>query len=109
MAKKEASLAPEFFLHHAFLDKIWADYQKQSPRHKWTYFKDANHTIYDTAIEVRMMVDSNDLLGTKVCYKDPFESYHDVHERLKNYTVKMIQSFMNDDAFEYPFQHYYEF
>lgn len=38
MCTKHAASAPEFFLHHGFIDKIWSDWQKQSPAHKFQKF-----------------------------------------------------------------------
>lgn len=38
MEEKESSAAPEFWLHHAFLDKIWSDWQDRGPEYKFAYF-----------------------------------------------------------------------
>ena len=103
MGDKYASRAPEFILHHTFLDKIWSDYQKQSPEHKWVYFKDTNHNIYNTNILAKDMVDNDNLLGTKVCYKDPFESYSDIHKTLKQLDLDTIRSLMTKEAYASPF------
>jgi len=37
MCTAAASNAPEFFLHHTFMDKIWANWQAQSPAHVTAY------------------------------------------------------------------------
>jgi tyrosinase len=37
MCSGDAALAPEFFLHHANIDKIWADWQKADPTHVLAY------------------------------------------------------------------------
>ncbi|XP_028405797.1 uncharacterized protein LOC114528378 [Dendronephthya gigantea] len=38
MCTKHGASAPEFFPHHGFIDKIWSDWQKQSPAHKFHKF-----------------------------------------------------------------------
>ena len=38
MCAHNSANAPEFFLHHAFIDKIWADWQEKSTSHMFAYF-----------------------------------------------------------------------
>ena len=38
MNSKNAATAPEFFLHHAFIDKIWSDWQEKGKKHKFNIF-----------------------------------------------------------------------
>ncbi|KAJ7370850.1 hypothetical protein OS493_029394 [Desmophyllum pertusum] len=38
MCDHNSANAPEFFLHHAFIDKIWADWQEKSSAHRNAYF-----------------------------------------------------------------------
>lgn len=38
MNSKNAAAAPEFFLHHAFIDKIWSDWQEKGKKHKFNIF-----------------------------------------------------------------------
>ena len=33
MCTDDSASAPEFFLHHAFVDKLWSDWQRQSTEH----------------------------------------------------------------------------
>ncbi|XP_031563083.1 uncharacterized protein LOC116298694 [Actinia tenebrosa] len=42
MCSFDSSGAPEFFFHHAMVDKIWTDWQKKSNAHKEAYFKQLN-------------------------------------------------------------------
>ena len=39
MCSRAAANAPEFFLHHGFTDKIWADWQKTGPEYRDAYLK----------------------------------------------------------------------
>ena len=38
MCTTDSASAPEFFLHHGFVDKIWADWQKRGTSFKNAYF-----------------------------------------------------------------------
>ena len=38
MCSLDSAAAPEFFLHHGFVDKIWSDWQKKSESHKNVFF-----------------------------------------------------------------------
>lgn len=38
MASGDSASAPEFFLHHGFIDKIWDDWQKKNFDHKDAFF-----------------------------------------------------------------------
>lgn len=42
MSEDESASAPEFWSHHAFLDKIWSDWQDQGPKYKFAYYKSIN-------------------------------------------------------------------
>lgn len=44
MCTHYAGDTPEFFLHHAFLDKIWYMWQAKSPSHKFVHFLQRNTT-----------------------------------------------------------------
>ncbi|CAB4004609.1 tyrosinase tyr-1 [Paramuricea clavata] len=103
MGDKYGSRSPEFMLHHAFLDKIWSDFQNQSPEHKWAFFKNADYKIYKTTILARNLVDNNNILGTKICYKDPFESYKNTHKALRQYDLNTVRKLMTKEAFSAPF------
>ncbi len=60
MCSLDSASAPEFFLHHGFVDKIWVDWQKQSNAHKFnTYF------LSQTALMTSTPYRSKDLLDLK--------------------------------------------
>eukprot|EP00794_Sanderia_malayensis_P006181 gene6181-6895_t len=42
MCSGKSAEAPEFFFHHGFIDKIWADYQKKSHANKFIYYPKIN-------------------------------------------------------------------
>ena len=60
MCSLDSASAPEFLLHHGFVDKIWVDWQKQSNAHKFnTYF------LSQTALMTSTPYRSKDLLDLK--------------------------------------------
>ena len=72
MCSGKSAEAPEFFLHHGFIDKIWADRQKQGIKQKMAYF----HTIKQKMVAIdyypKDLVDNDNLPGgVRVCYDDP--------------------------------------
>lgn len=48
MCSVDAAAAPEFFLHHSFIDKIWEDWQKKSESHKNAFFPSVNDVMPGT-------------------------------------------------------------
>ena len=48
MAEAESSSAPEFWFHHAFLDKLWSDWQKRGAGFKFHYFRGVHTTMPGT-------------------------------------------------------------
>jgi hypothetical protein len=73
MCTLDAATAPEFFLHHGFVDKIWWDWQKQSNAHKFnTYFLTQPGLMTSTPYRSKDFLDLNNKPGC-VCaeYVDP--------------------------------------
>ena len=69
MCTHYAGTAPEFFLHHAFLDKIWFMWQKRSSKHKFANFGNSRQKLMGFLHEARDLVDSHNLPGSiKVTY-----------------------------------------
>lgn len=64
MSTDYAANTPEFFLHHAFLDKIWYMWQAQSDDHKYVHFLQRNITkMMGCNHTQRELIDSHDLPG----------------------------------------------
>ena len=60
MCSSNAAAAPEFFLHHGFVDKIWWDWQKQSNAHKFnTYFLTQTMLMTSTTYRSKDFLDLN--------------------------------------------------
>ena len=50
MCSLDSAAAPEFFLHHGFVDKIWNDWQKKSESHKNVSFSNISHRMPGTQV-----------------------------------------------------------
>ena len=72
MCSGKSAEAPEFFLHHGFIDKIWAEYQNQSLVKKFAFFSSINTRMVGISYGPKSMLDNNNLPGgVRVCYKNP--------------------------------------
>ena len=67
MCSLDSASAPEFFLHHGFIDKIWDDWQKKSENHKNVFFPNITDHMptVDGGLEVlpRNVIDLSSQLG----------------------------------------------
>ena len=69
MCTLDAANAPEFFLHHGFIDKIWADWQNKSKLYRDVYFTSVNETLPGTELLPSALIDlSNQPGGISVEY-----------------------------------------
>ncbi|XP_074609332.1 grixazone synthase-like [Acropora palmata] len=50
MCSLDSATAPEFFLHHGFVDKIWNDWQKKSESHKNVFFSNMSQRMPGTQV-----------------------------------------------------------
>ena len=89
MCTINSASAPEFFLHHGFIDKIWWDWQKQSNAHKFnTYFLTQTALMTSTSYRSKAFLDLNDQPNC-VCdeYVDPNNT---VFARIKGLSLVII-------------------
>ncbi|XP_031566332.1 uncharacterized protein LOC116301420 [Actinia tenebrosa] len=64
MCTTDSSSAPEFFLHHGMVDKIWADWQKKSNAHQTAFFASVNQALPGTSgLLPSQFLDNNALPG----------------------------------------------
>lgn len=56
MCSIESTSAPEFFLHHGFVDNIWDDRQKKSNRHKKAYFPSIKKNMPGTKLRPSKLI-----------------------------------------------------
>ena len=72
MCSDISASAPEFFLHHGFIDKLWGDWQKKSIAHKRAYFANRHKTMTRATASPSQMLDLRNLgYGVCVVYDDP--------------------------------------
>ena len=57
MCTFDSSNAPEFFLHHGFIDKIWGDWQERSTLHKYAFFPSVKDLMPGTELLPGKVVD----------------------------------------------------
>ena len=66
-----SAAAPEFFLHHSMVDKIWNDWQKKGPAYKNAYFPTVTQFMPCTSIRPSVFIDLSNLPGgVKVEYEE---------------------------------------
>ena len=63
MCSHESAAAPEFFLHHSFVDKIWNTWQKKSEYHENVFFSTIDDVMTGTQILPKEVLDLNSLPG----------------------------------------------
>ncbi|XP_078342697.1 uncharacterized protein LOC144628471 isoform X5 [Oculina patagonica] len=72
MCSLDSAAAPEFFLHHGFIDKLWDDWQKKSDAHKNAFFPSVNVVMPGTQVLPREVIDlSSQPGGVRVEYQPP--------------------------------------
>ncbi len=72
MCSIDSANAPEFFLHHGFIDKIWWDWQKKTPANKNAYFPSINMRLQASNYYPRDFLDIAKQPGcVKACYDEP--------------------------------------
>ena len=83
MCSNESASAPDFFLHHGFIDKIWDDWQKQSSAHKYAYFPTVEENMPGTGLRPTELIDlSNQPGGVSVEY-EPYEPQERIRSILR--------------------------
>ena len=72
MCSIDSAAAPEFFLHHGFIDKIWGDWQKKSDAHRNAFFPLVNVVMPGTQLLPKDVIDlSLQPGGVRVEYQQP--------------------------------------
>lgn len=90
MELPSASNTPEFLLHHTFMDKIWYDWQRKGPEYKFRLDAKMNSRLRGSIYRVGQFMDSSNLIGKAVYYKDPFPGYQRLHRTLRNLDTKVL-------------------
>ena len=72
MCSSRSAEAPEFFFHHSFIDKIWADYQKKGIKNKSAYFNTIKRKMVGVNYYPRDLLDNSRLPGgIRVLFQEP--------------------------------------
>ena len=90
MCSLDSAATPDFFLHHGFIDKIWADWQKRSSAHKNAFFPGINENVTGTPYAPKQLIDlSAQPGGVKVEYGNPGMFYL-VNRYLKGELIAIV-------------------
>ena len=82
MCGLDSAASPEFFLHHAFIDKIWREWQKQSREHMFTSnFTSQTIQMPNTRLFLKDVLDLNKQPGS-IC-AEYVERRNNILETLK--------------------------
>ena len=104
MCTVTAANAPEFFLHHGFIDKIWANWQEYSDAHMRVHFSGVNQIMTGTTIyRPGQFIDNvampdirfprNLERRTCVVYENPtHREYNEILQRLEGMTPQQIRA-----------------
>ena len=72
MVTRESTNAPEFFLHHGFIDKIWGDWQEKGHSYKIHHYRSDTSSMPGTVYSPRDVHDlDNQPYFVKVHYEEP--------------------------------------
>lgn len=85
MCTFDSAAAPEFFLHHGFVDKIWWDWQRQSVDHMFNqYFVSQTQRMPGTVYRSHDLLDLNNQPGCVCAEYVPSRStvYTDLQSKL---------------------------
>ena len=70
-----ASFSPEFWIHHSFIDKLWADWQMNGASHTFEYFINITFEMPLSGRFSWELLDNHNLPGgVKILYENPGDS-----------------------------------
>ena len=82
MCTHESASAPEFFLHHSFIDKIWDDWQKKSSAHKYAFFPTVREDMPGTNLRPAALIDLSNQPGDVRVEYEPFKPEEEIRKKL---------------------------
>lgn len=109
MCSQDSANAPEFFLHHAFIDKIWADWQERSSAHRVAYFSTLPKGVLlnGTQFHPKDYIDTlnmpyPNIAGNRQTQKNICVVYQDPAHRLYNEIIKRLESLTLEEIKKIP-------
>ncbi|KAK3736192.1 hypothetical protein QZH41_002475 [Actinostola sp. cb2023] len=94
MCSLDSASAPEFFLHHGMIDKIWEDWQKKSNTHRSVFFSTLNTALPSTNnLLPRIFIDNAALPGGVRVEYEPVRNSMVVNvlQRLRAFSPAILQ------------------
>ena len=94
MNSVDAAYAPEFFLLHGFIDKLWSEWQERSQFHHNAHFSTKTNPMTAAGLISPSHVIDNGRLpgGIGVCYTDSNNELEDVVNRLRSLSSEELVS-----------------
>ncbi|XP_068750538.1 uncharacterized protein [Montipora capricornis] len=93
MCTQEAASAPEFFLHHAFIDKIWDDRQKKSKAHKCSYFQSVGGNMPGTNLTPDQLIDLSNQPGGVIVEYEPFKQQEEIRKKVESLSPNQLRHY----------------
>ena len=100
MGDSEAASAPEFFLHHAFIDKIWDDWQKKRSAHKKAFFPTVKENIPETILRPAELIDLSNQPGHVCIAHEPFRPEEEIRKKIEGKKTFMHLGLYTTDKFQ---------
>ena len=100
MCTREAASAPEFFLHHTFIDKIWDDWQKKSSAHKYAYFPTVQGNMPETNLRPDQLIDLSNQPGSVSVEYEPFKPQEEIRKKVEGKKTFMHPGLYTTDTFQ---------
>ena len=93
MCANTSAEAPEFHLHHNYIDRLWAMYQSRSAKNKYAYFPLSKKKMHGIDFYPGDLVDiDNQPGGIKICHQDS-----------TSYRSKIVWPFLNSECLKWHF------
>ena len=100
MYDSEAALAPEFFLHHAFIDKIWDDWQSKRSAHKNAFFPTVKENMPETKLRPAELIDLSNQPGHVSFAYEPFKPEEEIRQKVEGRKTCMPLALYTTDTFQ---------
>lgn len=92
MCTLQSASAPEFFLHHGFVDKIWDDWQKRSISNRFAYFPYIHRRMSGTPYFPKALINLRQQPGgVRVEYR-PSQKENRMKNRLKGLSFTQLRA-----------------
>ena len=100
MCDSKTASAPEIFLHYAFIDKIWDDWEKKSSAHKNAFFPTVKENMPETIMRLAELIDLSDQPGHVSIAYEPFKPEEEIRKEVEGKKTFMHLGLYTTDTFQ---------